>query len=222
MPASLLFPDPHSARDVLTFAGRAAPLSDGALRLRARAGTLAMSAAALAPAQLGEQTPTILGMRFVAIDPELECDLTISASSLTADPERPEALLLPDAAVSAPWAGVSPPRSGWSSARTVPASVVAARAQWGMAAVAHQVPAAAGEEIVHRVRAEVWGQPDADLADLPRGVAFAASTLGFVQGEEDAMIRHSGVWTRLSLSRGHVLVRSGVPQGLTPVRRTGS
>lgn len=221
MPAPLLFPDSRVATDVLTFAGRAAALQDGAIRLRARGGTLAMTTAVLAPAGLGSATPTILGMRFVPVDPELECDLTIDAGTLGLDPDRPEALRLPDSAVSAAWAGISPPRGGWESAGSIASSVLASRSQWGMSAVAHALPASPGEDVVRTVRAEIWGTVDEDLGGLARGVAFAATTLGFVRGEEQAAVRRHGIWTRVSLARGHVLVRSGFPRGLTAVRETG-
>ena len=54
------------------------------------------------------------------------------------------------------------------------------------------------------------------------GLAFAAFALGFIAGEEQALIRRNGPWTRVSLSRGHVLVRGTVRNGLTAVRTTGA
>ncbi len=52
--------------------------------------------------------------------------------------------------------------------------------------------------------------------------AFAAFALGFIAGGEEAPVRRSGAWTRVSLTRGHVLVRGPVRSGLTAVRATGS
>jgi len=221
MPERLLFPDSATASDVLVFAGRAAPLGDGAVRLQARDGVLALTSAPLAPRTLLESTPTVVGMRVVRTDPELVCDLVVEASTLQAS-DDPRALVLPDVAVSAPWAGVSPPRAGWSEAGALPAATLAARAQWGIAAVAEAVPKDAGDAAVHAVRAAVWGESDTELGGLPRGVAFAAFALGFIGGEEQATIRHAGPWTRLSLTRGHVLVRQTVRAGLTAVRETGA
>ena len=63
MPQRLLFPDARVATDALTFAGRARQLGDGAIRLQANAGTLAMTSAPLAPRGLLDATPTVLGMR---------------------------------------------------------------------------------------------------------------------------------------------------------------
>lgn len=217
----LLFPDPPTAADALTFAQRAARLGDGAVRLKAEHGVLLMTAAPLAPRTLLESTPTILGMRAVRVDPELVCDLVVPGTGLAVAAERSE-LELPDAAVTATWAGVSPPRSGWTDRATIPAATLAERAQWGIAAVAETAPTDAGEEAVHAVRAAIWGAADAPLGDLPLGVAFAAFALGFIGGEESAVVRSSGPWTRVSLARGHVLTRGTVRMGLTPVRATGA
>lgn len=221
MSAHLLFPDAPSAADVLVFAQRAARLGDGTVRLRASGGTLAVTSAPLAPQTLLEATPTVLGMRFVRVDAELECDLVVDAAAL-APGDAPNAIALPDSAVTAPWAGVSPPRSGWERAASLDAATLAARAQWGIAAVAEAVPDAAGEDVVRLVRAQVWGEPDGEVVDLPRGVAFAAFALGFIGGEETATVHRSGPWTRVSLRRGHVLTRTRVHSGLTEVRTTGA
>ena len=220
MSQRLLFPDAPTAVDVLTFSGRAAPLGDGAIRLKAQDGTLVVTAAPLAPRTLLESTPTVLGMRAVRVDPELVCDLVVEAQSLTAS-DDPAALQLPDSAVTATWAGVSPPRAGWSGDGAIAAAVLAERAQWGIAAVAEGVPTDAGDDAVHAVRSAVWGAADDALGGLPRGVAFAAFALGFIAGEETALVRRNGPWTRVSLARGHVLTRGTVRSGLTAVRATG-
>jgi hypothetical protein len=221
MPPRLLFADERSAADALTFAQRASRLGDGNVRLRAANGVLALSCAPLAPQTLLDATPTILGMRVIAVDPELVCDLVVPASSLEQD-EDAQALVLPPAAVTAPWAGISPPRSGWEPAGSLAAATLASRAQWGIADMAQRVPSSAGEDIVRALRAEVWGPEDHQLGDLPLGVAFAAFALGFIGGEEEAPVRRNGPWTRVSLTRGHVLCRDTVRSGLTAVRSTGS
>ena len=75
---------------------------------------------------------------------------------------------------------------------------------------------------MHAVRAAIWGAADEPLAGLPLGVAFAAFALGFIAGEEQAVVRRNGPWTRVSLARGHVLARGTVRSGLTAVRATGA
>lgn len=221
MPQRLLFPDPHAAADALTFASRATRLGDGAVRLRGAEGILVMTSAPLAPRGLLDSTPTVLGMRTLPVDPDLVCDLVVAASALVRDPAGESAVVLPDTGLAPAWAGVSPPRAGWEETGAIAASVLAARAQWGIAAVAEAMPQDPGEDVVRTVRADVWGRPDPALGGLPLGAAFTAFALGFIGGEEDAIRRASGAWTRLSLARGHVLLRGPAHTGLTPVRTTG-
>ena len=222
MSPRLLFVDPASAADAVTFAGRAARFTVEGVRLQASGGVLAMTAAPLAPRGLGDATPTVLAMRTLAADPELVCDLVVEASALAVDAEDARAVTLPETALSPAWAGIAPPRSGWEARPGIEASTLAAKAQGGIVRVADAVPTDAGEDVVRTVRAAVWGAPDEELAGLPLGVAFAALSLGFISGGETARVFASGPWTRISLTRGHVLVRGPLVSGLTAVRRTGS
>lgn len=219
MPHQLLLADSETSKDVLTFVGRSARISDEGVRLQAAQGVLALTAAALAPHGIFDQTPTVLAMRIVNADPELECDVVVSSLAAT-DDDR--ALTLPETGLSPSWAGVAPPRGAWRATGSVAASVVAQRAQWGISAVARGASPGSGEEAVRALRAAIWGEPDADLGGLPRGVAFAADAFGFISGEEQVPITVSGRWTRLAFRRGHVLSRGPVATGLTAVRGTGS
>lgn len=219
MPHDLLLTDPETAKDVLTFVGRARRVSDEGVRLQADRGVLALTTAALAPHGLFDQTPTVLAMRIVRADPELACDLVVDALDATDDLR---ALRLPETALSPAWAGVAPPRGGWQPVGSLPASAIAQRAQWGISAVAHGATPGSGEEAVRALRAAIWGEADEELAGLPRGIAFAADALGFISGEEQVPLTRSGRWTRLAFRRGHVLARGPVASGLTAVRGTGA
>lgn len=211
--------DPETARDVLTFVGRAGTAGEDGVRLQASRGVLALTAAALAPQGLFDQTPTVLAMRIVHADPQLECDIVVD--SLTADDDE-RMLRLPETGLAPAWAGVAPPRGGWERVGELTADIIAQRAQWGISAVAHGATPGAGEEAVRSLRAAIWGAPDEDLADLPRGVAFAAHAFGFIAGAETVPITVSGRWTRLAFRRGHVLSRGPAAVGLTAVRSTGA
>ncbi|MGK3952729.1 hypothetical protein ACLKM7_10450 [Microbacterium sp. I2] len=221
MSPRLLLADPASAADALTFAGRAARFTTEGVRLQASGGVLAMTAAPLAPKGIGDATPTVLAMRTLAADPELVCDLVVEASVLSAVLDEPSAVSLPETALSPAWAGIAPPRSGWEPRASLDTALLAAKAQGGIARVADEVPTDAGEDAVRAVRAHVWGAPDDELGGLPLGAAFAALSMGFISGGESARVLVSGAWTRVSLQRGHVLVRGPVASGLGPVRRTG-
>jgi hypothetical protein len=214
----LLLADPDTAKDVLTFLGRAKRITDDGVRLQAADGVLALTTAALAPVSLFDQTPTILAMRIVHADPELQCDIVVDELSATDDAER---LNLPEMGLSPAWAGIAPPRGEWLPAATLAASMIAQRAQWGISAVARGATDGAGEEAVRALRAAIWGAPDDDLDGLPRGVAFAADAMGFISGDEQVPVMRSGRWTRLAFRRGHVLARGPAATGLTSVRDTG-
>ncbi len=221
MPDLLLFADAESAADAATFAARAARLSEDAVRLQATRGVLAMTAAPLAPRGLGDPTPTVLAMRALSADRELVCDIVVAASALRPDADDPRALVLPATGLAPAWAGIAPPRRGWVESDGIDVATLAAKAQAGIGRVAREVPTDAGDDVVRAVRAAVWSPRDPDLGDLPLGVAFAAVAMGFVGGAEVVRVLTSGVWTRLSLRRGHVLVRGPAASGLTPVRATG-
>jgi hypothetical protein len=220
MSQRLIFADAAAAADALTFAGRTARIGDGSVRLRAADGALAMTSAPFAPRGLFDTTPTVLALRVLPVDPELVCDIVVEAAEL-AQEQDPTRVRLPEVGLSPAWAGVSPPRGGWTPADSLAASTLAARAQWGIAAVAEALPQNPGEDAVRAVRAAVWGAPDEALGGLPLGVAFAAFSLGFIVGEEEAAVRRSGTWTRLTLRRGHVVVRGPARVGLSDVRATG-
>lgn len=218
MSNELRFPDSETARDVLTFAQRAEKAGSEGVRVTARDGVAVVTAAVLASQGLLDPTPLVLGVRVAHIDPELECDLVVS--ELTQG-SRANALALPDTALAPAWAGVAPPRGGWQRVGELDAATIASRAQWGISAVAHGSPDGAGDHAVQSLRQAVWGVPDDELDGLPRGVAFAAHALGFIQGEERAPVTESGRWRRVSFDRGHILTRGPSVTGLTPVRRTG-
>ncbi|MFV0373123.1 hypothetical protein [Microbacterium sp.] len=219
MSERLIFLDAETAADALTFSGRAAAVGDGTVRLRAVDGVLAMTCAPLAPVTLLDDTPTVIGMRALPVDPELVCDLVVEASALT--PTGAASVVLPEVAVSVPWAGIAPPRAGWERVGMIDSAVIEARAAWGSAAVARALPSHPGEDVVRTVRASVWGEADDDLGGLPRGVAFAARALGFLGEGEPAGRFRAGPWSRVSLRRGHVLSRRRTTSGLTQVRATG-
>lgn len=220
MPIPLNLLDAETAVDAHTFASRAARVGDGAVRLRAAEGMLVMTCAPIAPRGLLDSSPTILGMRVLSADRDVSCDLVVDAAELRAEGVT---LRLPDTATRAAWAGVSPPISGWQVSGDVGADALAEAARRGMAEVATTVPTDAGDDIVRQVRGRVWGASDAGLDGLPRGVAFVAQVLGFLgDPAERVAVREVGSWTRLSLRRGHVLVRRPLAAGPTAVRATGS
>ncbi|MEA5665644.1 MAG: hypothetical protein R5N70_08595, partial [Cutibacterium granulosum] len=86
----MILADAPSARDALTFAKRAAQAGAHGVRLQA--------AAALTPRGPLDRTPTILVLRTLRSDAELQCDVTVETLTATVDPlalELPETSLAP-------------------------------------------------------------------------------------------------------------------------------
>lgn len=212
MTTTIRFADPAAADDLATFLGRAAAVLDGAVRLIADAGVLAVYAPVLTPAGLLDDAATVLGLRTVALaDRALAVDEVVPIASMRA---RLTAAVdgvvgVPAPVYSVTWAGIAPPRGGWVRLRSsVSAAVVSKIADAGIREVAAALPADPGEAIVRQVRQAVWNEPMPGFDALPRGAAFAAAALGFIGDEdEDAVAYELGPWSRLTLRRGHVLVK---------------
>ncbi len=187
----------------------------------ARDGVMTVQTATLSAQGLLDATPTVLGMRVMAVDPELVCDFVVAPDSLTAG-HSAETIALPESALSLAWAGIAPPPTGWQYLGDVSPSVMRTLAIEGIADVADLVPADSGEEVVRKVRAAVWGPMNDQLFDAPKGVAFTADALGFLRDDDPIQVFRVERWTRFSMSRGHVLSRGPARMGLSPVRTTGA
>jgi hypothetical protein len=207
----LQFTDPRDLADLRTFATRARAIDDGAIRLYAAGPVLAAYVCVLRPKLLGESTPTILGMRTVALAEPAELDVTVPLSAVLDrlarsggdDVEFP----VPPVTVTESWAGVGAPRTGWEQVGALPDTVLRQAAEAGISEIAAIIPEKPGALIVNNARATVWGRPLPDAGGLPAGAAFAALTLGFLADGEQGLFR-AGRWFRLSSPRGHVLVRA--------------
>lgn len=209
---SFRFADPRDLVDLRTFVTRAKSVDDGAIRLQAAGQVLAAYVCVLRPRILGESTPTILGLRTMALAEPAQADVTVTLASVMDRLARSGAddveLPIPPSTVSESWAGVGAPRGGWAVLGTVLDADLKSAAEAGIAEVAGVVPTAAGAAVVNTARAAVWGRELPGLSDLPAGAAFAAFALGFLGAGEQQLFRN-GRWFRLSGPRGHVLVRTG-------------
>ena len=222
MSQTLSLVDSLSLGDLQVFLSRAQRVEDGSVRLIAGSGVLAVYVAVLVPAGLLDESPTVLGLRTFALTgaPEATAesfDVVVPVRSLLerlnrlqgeiVDPTAPVTFSLPMQVNTVTWAAISPPRGGWKSLESVEASVLESVAKAGIDEVAAQIPAGTGEQIVQRVRSEVWGHPIAGLEYVPAGAAFAGLSLGFLGGSGPVRIYETGPWTRLTSERGHVLVK---------------
>jgi hypothetical protein len=208
----LQFTDPRDLADLRTFATRARSIDDGAIRLQASASVLAAYVCVLRPRLLGEATPTILGLRTMALAQPAETDVTVPLSAvldrLARAGENDVELPLPPVNVTESWAGVGAPRGGWEIVGSLQDRELREAAEAGITEVAAIMPDKPGALIVNNARATVWGRELPGAGGLPAGAAFAALTLGFLADGEQRLYR-AGRWFRLSGPRGHVLARTG-------------
>jgi hypothetical protein len=210
--------DSLSLGDLQVYLGRAGRVEDGSVRLIAGSGVLAVYVAVFYPVGLLDESPTILGLRtFALIDRETAFDVVVPVRSLlerlarlqsaVLDQTAPVTVSLPMQVNTVTWAAISPPRGGWNRLQEFSGSALDSVARAGISEVAEAVPEGTGEQIVHRVRSEVWGRPIDGLEYVPAGAGFAAVSLGFLGDDEPVKVYETGPWTRLSTQRGHVLVK---------------
>lgn len=210
-------PDSLSLDDLHTFLGRAVAVDDGAVRLIGGGPVLAAYVGILSPAGILDTSPTVLGLRTYALDDSESFDAVVPLRAVierttklrneVLDPTAPVTVPIPPAVTAASWAAISPPRGGWAVRPSVEAGVLDRVAKAGIDEVAAVIPSGTGEQIVQRVRSGVWSREVDGAPDVPAGAAFAALTLGFLAPDEAVRVFAVGSWTRLSTSRGHVLVK---------------
>ncbi|MCU1635546.1 MAG: hypothetical protein JWQ68_785 [Cryobacterium sp.] len=209
--------DSFSLVDLRVYLSRASRVEDGSVRLVSAAGVLAVYTAILYPRGLLDSSPTVLGLRTFALGDTVELDVVVPIRSLLERLVRLESnvensneaivVTVPLPVNTVTWAGISPPKGGWLALGETDARHLEQAARTGIDEVASAIPAGTGEQLVQRVRSEVWGRPIEGLQFVPGGAAFAAFSLGFLAPEEPVTVFETGPWTRLSTSRGHVLVR---------------
>jgi hypothetical protein len=216
MNRSLTLADSLALSDAQTFLSRAARVEEGSVRLICDAGVLAIYTAILYPVGLLDETPTVLGLRTYAVREKDPFDVVVPIRSLLQRIERSvlereegaegPMITVPMEVNTVTWAGISPPRGGWSPQQSVEPVVLQRAAEAGIAEVAEAVPTGTGAQLVQRVRSEVWSRPVEGLEHIPAGAAFAAYSLGFL-GADAVAVLETGAWTRLTTERGHVLIK---------------
>jgi len=205
------FGDPRGVSDLATYLARARRANpDGAVRLQVVSGLLVATVAVIEGSGLmGEGT--VLGMRVVRVaDASDAVDATVSFASVAdrlARPQTRTVLSVPPATVRVPWAALTPPRDGWEPVGQLDGGTVETIARQGIEEVAAGTPPGAGAHAVEALRRRVWGRMSTTVPPIAAGLAFGAHALGFVVPGDMASVATHGRWTRLSSSRGHVLVR---------------
>lgn len=216
MVQQLTLADGLALGDLHTYLQRAGRVEDGSVRLIAGGGVLAVYTAIVYPRGILDESPTVLGLRTFALVDTDDFDSVVPMRSLVdrvsrardalADESGPVSMTRPAEVNTVTWAGISPPRGGWRAVGETFAPTLETAARAGIDEVATAIPTGTGEQLVQRVRSEVWGRGIDGLEYVPAGAAFAAFSLGFL-GEDPIGVYETGPWTRLSSRRGHVLVR---------------
>lgn len=203
--------DRSTREDLRSFLQRLAKMGEPEVRLQSRGSALAVYGCTQKPIGILDDTPVVLVMRALALgeQPEETIDTVVEVRALIDRLARMSGhdviLALPDTTVTAAWAGMLPPHTGWEARGVLDAKSLAAVAEEGMARVAAQVPTDAGDPVVQKVRRAVWGTEIAP--NIPAATAFAAEGLGFLKGTDHLTIAENSSWMRLSGPNGHVLLR---------------
>ena len=207
----LRFPDAEALADLGTFVARARSLdAEGAIRLQAHGLALAAYVGVL-PGRGLMAEGAVLGMRVMPLAEPADLDTTVPLAGVTDRLARTgtadaRTLDVPPTTVSAGWAAVAPPRSGWERVGDLGADVLKAVATHGIEEIAQGAPSGSGGHAVTSLRERVWSRPTDTVPPVPAGAAFAAYALGFL-GQGSAAVFMHGRWTRLSTEAGHVLLR---------------
>jgi hypothetical protein len=210
--------DQESADDLQAFLTRAKRLdSEGLVRLRAFGTVLAAYVAPIFAGNLMDSGPTVLGLRTSELANSTELDSIVPIASVLdrlahindvdTFGSHSFTVVLPES-VRAPWAGISPPRTGWQHYGSISEEELTQLAKDGIAEVADSLPGSVGGPIAARIRGEIWGRAINLDSQVPTGAAFVAAGLGFLtEGEEVGIYRTNG-WIRLSSLHGHILAKA--------------
>src|SRR5690242_4189788 len=118
--------DGLAVADLRVYLERAARVENASARLVADSGVLAVYTGILYPRGLLDTTPTVLGLRTFATDPDAALDAVVPIRALLdrlarlpqqSQADGPIGIRLPPQtgteSGTASWAGISPPRAGW-------------------------------------------------------------------------------------------------------------
>lgn len=232
----LAFEAPTSRADLAKFVDRARGAHIRTAHLWVENGVVGVFVPFLAPRGMLDLTPTVLAVRATRVrhahaqrrtvfladlaDALAETELRAQSPDIAlAAQQAPEDGfdLVQLGATTQAWAGVLPTRSGWQSAGQIRMADLADEARLGAAEVRAALPESAGEAVLSSVRSAVWGASanpvltfrlDPDMAPwVPRGIAFAATTIGMAAAEALLPVSRSGEWLRIAGPGGDVLCR---------------
>lgn len=212
MSNALPLADVDTITDLRTFVSRArVVVPDGYVRLQA-AGTTLMATVLVRTGSGLLGSGTVTGMRGVPLAARSTCDVLVDLSAVGDRLARMEAagwtgLDLPPTLRQAPWASMTPPRSGWEVIGEFEDAEVATVAADGLARVTRRRDEGASEAELTDLDQQIW---NASVGEEPgrfrSALALGMHALGFLGHGPVRYLRH-GTWQRLSSPVGDVLGR---------------
>lgn len=209
----LLVPDADERAGLLAYLGHLIALDDrGSARLQADGTVLGVWGGP--PLDVVTLRPVALGRA-----PQGQLDITVSAQRLRECVQGAALdghVQLPAAVPGPAWAGLLPPRAGWSELATVPAAAVHDAVRVGVDAFRRRVDLLAegdrSQPALEAVAREIWSRPV--VAGVPLRAAHAADLTGLLPREGKVVVYESGQWSRLSCPGGSVALRRDGGAGL--------
>ncbi|MFF6881810.1 hypothetical protein ACFY9F_01330 [Streptomyces sp. NPDC012421] len=211
--APLHFADPREAAALAAFLTRLVHYDRAAaVRLQAGGGALAVFG----------RPPSfeVLAIRTARLEDVVDLDVTVSAGELLDGIEETAGkAVVPGAVTGPPWAGVLPPRSGWSPVEGLPGAgelrgaVAAAVAEFRRRD--EELPEERRTRAERdRIGREIWSRT-LGATGLPLRAVHAAQSLGFLPPHDvPVALVAAGPWLRLRTPYGSVALRTA-PTGLT-------
>ncbi|TXS57678.1 hypothetical protein [Streptomyces sp. t39] len=164
----------------------------------------------------------VLAIRTARLAEPVELDVTVSAGELL-ESVRGAEFAVPGAVTGPPWAGLLPPRGGWSDVPGLPGvremrgAVAAAVAEFR--ARDEALPAERRTRAERdRIGREIWSR-DVGGTGLPLRAVHAAHSLGFLRPGVPVALLSSGAWLRLRTPYGSVALRTNGLGGLSVTPR---
>lgn len=225
MSDTLTLASAHDVADLQTFLERAERLGCTLTRLSVSGSYLVALVCVLEKQGLLDAHPNVLGMRVAELSPTEGASVHPDSSEVASVDALVETravldrlsravnlderkLEIPVTQPRAPWAGSTPPRSGWVPVADFPSAKFVDIARAGIDEVA--AANGLGTNIVTEVRRTVWSRLVNDTPGVVSGLAFASFGLGFVVDgdDDDVRVTSNGAWFRATTRRGIVLARS--------------
>ncbi len=161
----------------------------------------------------------VVALRPVALQAPLELDVTVSAQRLLdrLQDSVTEPVPLPPPVSGPAWAGLLPPRTGWTARATVPASAVFDAVRVAVEGFGRRVALLDEDQrsraALDAIAADLWNRPV--VAGVPLRSAHAAELVGLLGREGEVTALDTATWQRLACPGGSVAVRKDSGAGLS-------